>query len=115
MACAIRRTDGAVAHLGERFNGIEEVGGSSPPSSTISAPSIVGTVAGCAECYETDAYGMYGALPVNKHVVGKYGAVNRNEGLHSVLRGKLNKLVRRAKGYSKTDMNEMSLSIARLR
>ena len=26
---------GAVAHLGERFNGIEEVGGSSPPSSTI--------------------------------------------------------------------------------
>ena len=25
---------GAVAHLGERFNGIEEVGGSSPPSST---------------------------------------------------------------------------------
>jgi hypothetical protein len=26
---------GAVAHLGERFNGIEEVGSSSPPSSTI--------------------------------------------------------------------------------
>ena len=25
---------GAVAQLGERFNGIEEVGGSSPPSST---------------------------------------------------------------------------------
>ena len=25
---------GAVAHPGERFNGIEEVGGSSPPSST---------------------------------------------------------------------------------
>ena len=25
---------GAVAHLGERFNGIEEAGGSSPPSST---------------------------------------------------------------------------------
>ena len=28
------RPRGAVAHLGERFNGIEEVGGSSPPSST---------------------------------------------------------------------------------
>ena len=25
---------------------------------------------------ETDAYGAYGALPVNKHVVGKYCAVN---------------------------------------
>ena len=27
-------TSGAVAQPGERFNGIEEVGGSSPPSST---------------------------------------------------------------------------------
>ena len=26
---------GAVAHLGERFNGIEEVGGSNPPSSNL--------------------------------------------------------------------------------
>ena len=34
-----------------------------------------------AERYETDAYGVYGALPVNKHVVGKCGAVNWNEGL----------------------------------
>ena len=33
-----------------------------------------------AECYETDAYPMYCALPVNKHAAGKYGAVNRNEG-----------------------------------
>ena len=30
-----------------------------------------------AERYETDAYGVYGTLLVNKHVVGKYGAVNR--------------------------------------
>ena len=52
--------------------------------------------------YETDAYGVYGALPVNKHVVGKYGAVNRNEGLHSMLRGKLNRLVRRTKGCAKS-------------
>ena len=34
-----------------------------------------------AERYETDAYGVYGALPGNKHVVGKYGAVNWNEGV----------------------------------
>ena len=54
-----------------------------------------------AERYETDAYGVYGTLPVNKHVVGKYGAVNWNEGLHSMLRGKSNRLVRRTKGCTK--------------
>ena len=52
--------------------------------------------------YETDAYGVCGALPVNKHVVGKYGAVNRCDGLHSMLRGKLNRLVRRTKGCAKS-------------
>ena len=31
-----------------------------------------------AEGYETDAYGVYGTLPANKHTVGKYGAVNWN-------------------------------------
>lgn len=36
---------------------------------------------------ETDAYGVYGALPLNKHVAGKYGAVNWNEKLRSMLRG----------------------------
>ena len=41
-------------------------------------------------------------LPVNKHVVGKYGAVNRNEGLRSMLRGKLNRLARRTKGCAKS-------------
>ena len=30
-----------------------------------------------AERYETDAYGVYGALPVNKHRLGKGGVVNR--------------------------------------
>ena len=56
-----------------------------------------------AERYETDAYGVYGALPVNKHhVVGKYGAVNRNEGLRSMLRGNLNRLARRTKGCAKS-------------
>ncbi len=34
--------------------------------------------------------------------LGKYGAVNWNEGLHSMLRGKLNRLVRRTKGYTKS-------------
>ena len=34
-------------------------------------------------------------------------------GLHSILRGKLNRLVRRAKGYSKTDgMLTLSLMLA---
>ena len=55
-----------------------------------------------AERYETDAYGVYGALPVDKHVVGKYGAVNWRDGLHSMLRGKLNRLVRRTKGCAKS-------------
>ena len=64
-----------------------------------------------AASYSSDAYGAYGCLPVNKHRVGKGGAVNRNEGLHSVLRGKLNRLVRRAKGYSKTD-GMLTLSLA---
>ena len=36
---------------------------------------------------------------------------NRNEGLHSALRGKLNSLARRTMGYSKTD-GMLTLSIA---
>ena len=56
-----------------------------------------------AERYETGRLcGVYGALPVNKHVVGKYGVVNMNDGLHSVLRGKLNRLARRTKGCAKS-------------
>ena len=54
------------------------------------------------ERYETDVCGVYGCLLVNKRKVGKGGAVNRKEGLHSVLRGKLNRLVRRTKGYTKS-------------
>ena len=64
-----------------------------------------------AESYSSDAYGAYDCLPVNKRRVGKGGAVNRNEGLHSALRGKLNGLVRRTKGYFKTD-GMLTLSIA---
>ena len=55
-----------------------------------------------AERYKTDAYGAWGALPVSKHVIGKYGAVNRNEGLRSMLRGNLNRLARRTKGCAKS-------------
>ena len=59
-----------------------------------------------AERYETDAYGVYVALPVNKHVVGKCGAVNWNEGLPSMLRGKAeavsaaHKGMRKERGYA---------------
>ena len=35
-------------------------------------------------------------------MIGKGGAVNWNEGLHSVWRGKLNRLMRRTKGYTKS-------------
>ncbi len=51
--------------------------------------------------YRRDAYGVYQRLLQDKHVVGKGGAVNWNEGLHSVWRSKLNRLVRWTKGYSK--------------
>ena len=54
-----------------------------------------------AERYRTDAYQVYGWLPANRHEVGKGEEVNRNEGLHSRLRDKLNRLHRRTKGYSK--------------
>ena len=47
-------------------------------------------------CPKTDAH------TVNKHVVGKCGAVNWNEGLHSMLRGKLNRLARRTNGCAKS-------------
>ena len=55
-----------------------------------------------AERYESDGYSMYERLPVSKHVVGKYGAANWNEGLHSMLRGKLNGQVCRTKGCAKS-------------
>ncbi len=55
-----------------------------------------------AETYCSDAYVVYRAwLPPERHTVGKGGPVNRNEGLHSRLRGRLNRLMRQTKGYSK--------------
>ena len=64
--------------------------------------------------YETDAYlAVYGWLPRDRHVIGKGGAANWNEGLHSKLRSKLNKLVRRTKVHTKSvDMLKHLLAIA---
>lgn len=55
-----------------------------------------------AGLYRSDAYSVYQWLPQDRHVVGKGGAVNWNEGVHSVWRSKLNRLVRRTKGYTKS-------------
>ena len=69
-----------------------------------------------AEKYRSDAYEAYGLLDPDSHVVGKGSEVNRNEGLHSVLRGKLNRLVRSTKGYSKSvEMLVGSLAMVWLR
>ena len=62
-------------------------------------------------CYSSEAYGAYVCLPMNMREIGKGGDMNRNEGLRTVLRCKLNKLVRRTKGYSKMD-RMLTLSIA---
>ena len=51
--------------------------------------------------YSADKYGVYNWLPTNRHEARKGREANRNEGLHSVLRGKLNRLVRKTKGYTK--------------
>ena len=59
----------------------------------------------------SDACAVYvGRFPPTRHVVGQEpapglnrgSAVNWNEGLHSVWRGKLNRLMRRTKGYTKS-------------
>ena len=56
-----------------------------------------------SELYRTDGYRVYGWLPADRHQVSKDGAVNWNEGLNPFLRGKLNRLGRRTKGYSKRE------------
>ena len=55
-----------------------------------------------ARRYRSDDYVVYGLLPCNRHVVGKGGEVNRNEGTHSRLRDRLRRLQRSTKGYSKS-------------
>ena len=56
-----------------------------------------------ADRHRSDGYHVYDWLPRNRHVVGKGGETNRNEGMHSVLRSKLNRLIRRTKGYTKSE------------
>ena len=51
--------------------------------------------------YVSDNYIVYEWLPRDRHVVGKGLEANRNEGKHSVLRGKLNRLVRKTKGTAR--------------
>ena len=65
-----------------------------------------------AKRYRSDDCNVYKWLPRNRHESGKGSEVNRNEGLHSVLRGKLNRLVRKTKGYSKSvEMLTASLAL----
>ena len=54
------------------------------------------------ERYRTGACQVYGWLPTNRHVAGKGGEVNRNGGLHSRLRDRLNRLHLRTKGCGKS-------------
>ena len=66
-----------------------------------------------AKRYRSDDYNVYKWLPRNLHKVGKGSEVNRNEGLHSMLRLKLNRLARKTKGYSKSlEMLTGSLALA---
>ena len=55
-----------------------------------------------SETYRSNAHEACRWLDPGSHVVGRGSEANRNEGLHSVLRGKLNRLVRRTEGYSKS-------------
>ena len=51
--------------------------------------------------YKSDHCEAYSLLHPASHAKGKGSEVNRNEGLHSKLRVKMNRLVRRTHGYSK--------------
>ena len=69
-----------------------------------------------SERYRSDPYQVYEWLPSDRHVAEKGSEVNWNEGLHSKLRSKLNRLVRRTKGYTKSlDMLSGSLSLVWIR
>ena len=49
--------------------------------------------------YRSDACQVYlGWFPPERHVAGKGGAANWNQGLHPVWRGKLDRMMRRTKG-----------------
>jgi insertion element IS1 protein InsB len=55
-----------------------------------------------ATSYHTDTREVYRWLPYNQHHVEKFGKVNHNEAIHSILRDRLRRLARRTKGYSKS-------------
>ena len=66
-----------------------------------------------ADRCEADYYSVCEWLHGGRHVIGKGGAVNRIEGLHSKLRSNLNRLARRTKGYTKSvEMPKDLLAIA---
>ena len=48
--------------------------------------------------YRSDDYVVCGLPPQDRHAPGKGGEVNRNEGTHSRLRDRLNRLHRSTKG-----------------
>ena len=69
-----------------------------------------------AEKYRSDGYAVYGCLPAKRHELGKGGEVNRNEGLHTKLRTRLNRLGRSTSGYTKKlEMLAGSLAMVWLR
>ena len=55
-----------------------------------------------AETYHTDAYPVYDAFSRRHRVIGKGGKVNRNEGIHSLLRDSLYRLRRQTKGLTRS-------------
>ncbi len=55
-----------------------------------------------AELYRSDHYAVQEWLPPDRHMVGKGGSVNWNEGRHSRLWDQLKRLQRKARGYSKS-------------
>ena len=61
---------------------------------------LLDRLAGAAR-YEIDAYPEY-VVASDRHVIGKGGAVDWDKGLRSKLQRKLNRLARRAKGYTKS-------------
>ena len=66
-----------------------------------------------AKLHRSDGLRVYREwLPAGRHVVGKGGAVNWNEGLHSECRTQLNRLGRRTKGCRESrDLLECSLAL----
>ena len=69
-----------------------------------------------ASKYRSDRYDAYSVPPLILHLNGMGSDLNRNEGLHSKLRVRLNRLIRRTHCYSKRlCMPVGSLAMAQLR